>query len=156
MNSEKLLEGLVKEGKLKRQKTNINYLEGLLCAAKENFSAARNSYKSGFKTAAFKSAYDGLLQISRTVLLLNGYLPDDGEQHKTTFYVASLLLGADFKILIDRIDRYRIKRNQCLYQPLDLISSSEAEGILSISQKFCEKTEKYFRSKNPQLGMFNG
>lgn len=37
---EDLLNRLMKEGKLKRQSTNINYLNNLLASAKRNFEAA--------------------------------------------------------------------------------------------------------------------
>ena len=111
MNLENLLDKLLKEGKIKKQDTDVHYLNGLLNAAHNNFRAAKYNLDGGFLDTAFKSAYDGLLQISRVVLFLNGYRPDDGEQHKTTFMVAGSLLGDDFADLIGRIDRYRIKRN---------------------------------------------
>src|SRR3990172_469032 len=115
MNLESLLDKLMKEGKIKKQKTDVHYLNGLLNAAHNNFLAAKYNLDGGFWETAFKSAYDGLLQISRFVLLLNGYRPDDGEQHKTTFIVAGAFLGDDFSDLIERIDRYRIKRNNAIY-----------------------------------------
>lgn len=99
MSLEESLNRLVKEGKLKRQSTDIAYLNNLLDAARRNFEAA-SLVKEKVEEAAFKLAYDGLLQIARVVLLINGYLPDDGEQHKTTFMVAGELLGSDFKSLI--------------------------------------------------------
>jgi len=119
MNLENLLDKLLRESKIKKQDTDINYLNGLLGSARQNFSSAKYNLDGDFYETAFKSAYDGLLQISRVVLLLNGYRPDDGEQHKTTFIVAGAILGEGFKELIERIDRYRIKRNRAIYQPVD-------------------------------------
>lgn len=40
MNLEKSLKILAKQGKLKKQKTDFNYLDGLLLAARRNFEAA--------------------------------------------------------------------------------------------------------------------
>lgn len=85
MSLKKLLDKLLKEGKIRRQDTDINYLNNLLNSAQQNFLSAKYNLKGGFYETAFKSAYDGLLQISRAILLLNGYRPDNGEQHKTTF-----------------------------------------------------------------------
>ncbi|MCK4430227.1 MAG: hypothetical protein KAW19_02895, partial [Candidatus Aminicenantes bacterium] len=58
----------------------INYLNNLLVSAKRNFEAAA-LVKEKVDEAAFKLVYDGLLQIGRLILLMNGYRPDDGEQH---------------------------------------------------------------------------
>jgi len=37
MNLEKLLDNLLKEGKIKKQKTDLHYMNGLLNAAHNNF-----------------------------------------------------------------------------------------------------------------------
>jgi len=155
MNLENLLDKLLRESKIKKQDTDINYLNGLLGSARQNFSSAKYNLDGDFYETAFKSAYDGLLQISRVVLLLNGYRPDDGEQHKTTFIVAGAILGEGFKELIERIDRYRIKRNRAIYQPVDFLSKSEAEGILEAAQEYWNVVKKYLKGKNPQLELFN-
>lgn len=106
MSLKNLLDELVKEGKLKRQDTGVDYLNSLLDAAKRNFEAA-TLVKGKVNEAAFKLVYDGLLQIGRLILLLNGYRPDDGEQHKTTFLVAGELLGKEYNDLIGKIQRLR-------------------------------------------------
>jgi hypothetical protein len=102
-NLENLLNKLSKEGKIKKQNVDINFLNGLLSGAHQNFLAAQYNLDGGFADTAFKSAYDGLLQISRVILFLNGYRSDDGEQHKTTFLIAGALLGDDFSELIGKI-----------------------------------------------------
>ena len=155
MNLENLLNKLLKEGKIKKQSTDISYLNASLSAAHQNFAAAKYNLQGDYLDTAFKSAYDGVLQISRVVLLLNGFRPDDGGQHKTTFMVAGAILGSEFAELIEKIDRYRIKRNTIIYQPLDNISKSEAEGILQSAQDYWIKTKKYLKDKNRQLELFD-
>ena len=154
-NLENLLAKLLEEGKIKKQETDINYLNGLLSAAHQNFSAAKYNFDGEFMDTAFKSAYDGLLQISRVILLLNGYRPDDGEQHKTTFLVAGAFLGKEFDDLIAKIDRYRIKRNNAVYQPINFISKSEVSGILESSKEFWIAVKKYLKENNNQLELFD-
>lgn len=154
-NLKNLLEGLLKDGKIKRQDTNVNYLNGLLSAAHQNFLAAKYNLDGDFLDTAFKSAYDGLLQISKCILLTNGYRTDDGEQHKTTFIVAGAFLGDNFTELIEKIDRYRIKRNAVIYQPIDFISKNDAVGILESSKKYWLIVKKYLKDKNKQLELFD-
>jgi len=154
MSLKNLLDDLVKEGKLRRQDTGVDYLNSLLDAAKRNFEAAC-LVKGKVDEAAFKLVYDGLLQIGRLILLLNGYRPDNGEQHKTTFLVAGELLGKEYDELISKIQRFRIKRNICIYEPKGLINKSEAEAIYRIFQEFWRKVRMYLKKKNPQLKLFN-
>jgi len=153
MSLEESLNRLLREGKLKRQSTDNIYLNHLLDAARRNFEAA-SLVKEKFEEAAFKLAYDGMLQIGRVILLVNGYRPDDGEQHKTTFIVAGELLGSDFKSLILKIQKFRMKRNDCIYDPRGLISGSDSEAIYKTARQFWQKVRIYLRKRNPQLELF--
>jgi len=155
MSLRNLLNSLLKEGKIKRQTTDISYLNNLLNSARQNLLSAKYNLEGEFYETAFKSVYDGLLQISRVILLLNGYRPDNGEQHKTTFMVAGIILGKELKELVERIDRCRVKRNRTIYQPLTFISKSEAEGILEIAKEYWSSVKKYLKERNPQLTLFD-
>jgi uncharacterized protein (UPF0332 family) len=155
MNLESLLNKLLEEGKVKKQDSDVDYLNGLLNSAHQNFSSAKYNLKGSFYETSFKSAYDGLLQISRVILLLNGYRPNGSEQHKTTFLLAGAILGKGFDNIIDRIDRYRVKRNRAVYQPVDLLSKKEAEGILEASEDFWREVKNYLKNKNKQLDLFD-
>src|SRR3989339_381949 len=154
MNLEELFSKLAQEGKIRKQATDRSYLNGLLGSARQNFLAAKHNLND-FPETAFKSAYDGLLQISRTLLLDNGYQTDDGEQHKTTFLAAGVILGDRFKELVGRVDRYRIKRNQAVYQPIDFVSKSEAEAILQASGEYWRAVKSYLKEQDGQLELFN-
>ncbi|KAF0135101.1 MAG: hypothetical protein FD145_239 [Candidatus Saganbacteria bacterium] len=68
MNLGNLLSRLLKEGKIKSQVADNNYLDNLLAAAKRNFEAAA-LLRDKVDEAAFKLVYDGLLQIGRVIVL---------------------------------------------------------------------------------------
>lgn len=154
MTSEASLARLMNAGKLKRQKAGIDYLNDLLEAARRNFEAAR-VLQGQVDEAAFKLYYDGLLQVSRAVVLLAGFRPDDGEQHKTTFLAAGEILGAEFEDLIRKIQKFRIKRNDCVYEPRGLIGRSEAEAIQQTARAFWARVRTHLKDKNPQLRLFD-
>jgi len=154
MSLPKLLKELEAQGKIKKQKTDETYLNGLLHAASVNFEAATSNLNH-YNEVAFKAAYDGLLQISRVILLINGYRPHDGEQHKTTFIVAGAFLGDEFKELISKIDKYRKRRNECIYNPIDMISEKEAASILETSKKYQKAVSHYLKGFKMQLELFN-
>lgn len=153
MSSRNFFERLNREGKLKRQQAETDYLNALLDSAGRNFEAAL-VVRGKIEEAAFKLFYDGLLQISRVVVLLNGYRPDDGEQHKTTFLAAGEILGSEYEDLIRKIQKLRIKRNICIYDPKELIGKSETDAIYDTSKKFWNKVRAYLEKQNPQLKLF--
>lgn len=153
MNLERSLNKLLREGKLRKQDTDLDYLNNLLNAADRNFRAGA-LLMGKVVEAAFKLIYDGLLQLGRLILLTNGLRPDDGEQHKTTFMVAGVLLGEEYEKLVRKIQKYRIKRNTCIYDPGGSISKNEAEAIYKTAQQFWLKLKGYLKNKNPQLNLF--
>jgi len=153
MSSSKLFERLCKEGKLKPQKADLDYLNAMLDAARKNFDAAL-AVRAIAEEAAFKLFYDGLLQISRVVVLLKGYRPDDGEQHKTTFFAAGEILGSEYEDLIRKMQKLRVKRNACIYDPRDLIGKSETDAIYDTARKFWKRVRVYLEKANPQLTLF--
>lgn len=154
MNLKNLLNRLVREGKLKSQETDIGYIQNLLDAAKRNFAAA-SLIEGKIDEAAFKLFYDGLLQIGRVILIINGYRPDDGEQHKTTFMVAGEFLGDEYTRIIKKIQKYRVKRNYCMYDPKILVSRGETEAIHKTAQEFWQMVRLYLSDKDTQLKLFD-
>jgi len=154
MNSKSVFDRLIREGKLKKQKTDVVYLNSLLESARRNFEAAA-FVRGRVNEAAFKLLYDGLLQVSRMILLLNGYIPDDGEQHKTTFLAAGVILGEEFESLIQALQKFRIKRNECIYQPKDMITAKETDAIHRTAHEFWGKVRKYLRETIPQIQLFD-
>ena len=145
---------LVKDGKLKKQETDRAYLQGLLKSAANNFQAAEANI-SRFNETAFKASYDGILQISRVILFVNGYRPHDGGQHKTTLSVAAAFIGDERGALVRKLDRYRKRRNDNIYHPVDLISRKEAVAIFKSAKEYYGLAQKYLREKDPQLKLFS-
>lgn len=153
MSSDSSLDKLIREGKLRSQKADTPYLNDLLEAAHRNFEAAR-LLQGRVDEAAFKLYYDGLLQVGRAVLLLNGLRPDDGEQHKTTFLAAGMILGPGLEDLIRKIQKFRIKRNESLYDPQGLVGASEAQAIYLTAKAFWNEVRSHLLKADPQLKLF--
>jgi len=153
MNSSNFLAKLEREGKLKRQKVGFDHLNDLLEAARRNFEAGR-VLQGRVDEAAFKLFYDGLLQVGRAIVLLKGFRPDDGEQHKTTFAAAGEVLGPEYDDLIIKIQKFRTKRNDCVYDPKGLIGKSDAAAIHRTASLFWARVRARLEKENPQLKLF--
>lgn len=149
-----MLNKLLREGKIKNQSTTPSQIKRLLKAARMNLKAAE-IVRGNIDEAAFKLYYDGLLQIARIILLANGYRPDDGEQHKTTFLVAGAFLGSDFRDLIDKAQKFRIKRNLCLYEPTGFMGSKDTEAIHETAQQLWQQVKGHLKYRHLQLDLFD-
>ena len=53
MSSKNLLDKLLKESKIRKQDTDINYLNGLINSARQNFLSAKYNLEGNFYETAF-------------------------------------------------------------------------------------------------------
>ena len=79
---EKLIKRLEREGKIRRQKAGVVQVEALLREAILDLEETKRIIHVA-ERATYLLAYNGMLKAGRALLLLRGYVPDDGAQHKT-------------------------------------------------------------------------
>lgn len=132
-----------KEGKLKKQKAGIVQVEALLKEANKILHLAER--------ATYLLAYIAMLKAGRALLLLKGYVPDDGAQHKTVVDVTTIVLGPRYENLTEQFETMRRKRNELTYEAGILLSRSEAERAFLDAMALIKKILSEVKSKNPQL-----
>lgn len=71
-------------------------------------------------------AYQSMLRAGRAMLFSYGYLPADGQQHKTVVELTSKLLGRNYEEITRQFDRFRKKRNVFFYESRESGNKSEA------------------------------
>lgn len=146
----KLIQKLEKQGKLRKQKAGIVQIEALLKQAILDLNEAKKVSQIA-ERATYLLAYMAMLKAGRALLLLEGYIPDDGAQHKTVVEVTSVILGNKYKNLIGQFETMRRKRNEMTYEAGTLLSKSEAQKAFSDAISLVQKIFKEIKSKNPQL-----
>jgi len=67
------------------------------------------------------------------------------------FEAAGEILGPDFSDLIRKIQKFRIKRSACVYDPQGLIGRGEAEAIRQTAKVFWAKVRERLERLDPQL-----
>jgi hypothetical protein len=87
-------------------------------------------------------------------MLLHGYRPDDGGQHKTTVEFASLVLGEKYRTLTRRFDQMRRRRNLFTYDPVDNLTEKETMEALTTAKRFVQEIIQWIKEKDPQLELF--
>ena len=87
------------------------------------------------------------------MLLLKGYRPDDGAQHKTAVEITSAILGNKYKNLTEQFETMRRKRNRMTYEAGVLLSKSEADKCFSDAISLVQKILAEVKFQNPQLDL---
>ncbi|PJB89129.1 hypothetical protein CO083_01175 [Candidatus Roizmanbacteria bacterium CG_4_9_14_0_8_um_filter_34_12] len=83
MNLKKYLDKLSEQGFLKQEEIGFNQVRALLDSAFKNIKASRKNLSIDEETC-YTMAYNAMIKIARALIFLQGFRPDDGQQHKTT------------------------------------------------------------------------
>jgi len=123
---DKLIKKLEKAGKLRKQKVGFVQIEALLKEAVLDLEESKKIAHLA-ERATYLLAYNAMLKAGRALMLLKGYVPDDGAQHKTVVEMTSAILGDSYRDLTEKFETMRRKRNEMTYESGTLLSRSEAQ-----------------------------
>ena len=147
---DKLIKKLEKAGKIRKQKAGFVQIEALLKEAVLDLEEAKKIAHLA-ERATYLLAYNAMLKAGRALMLLKGYVPDDGAQHKTVVEMTSAILGDQYRTLTDQFETMRRKRNEMTYEAGTLLSKSEAQKAFSDAITLMKKILAETKSQNPQL-----
>ena len=150
MSYDKFVEEYLNKGLLRKQKANFNTIEKLILRAHKDLKTAKANLTID-EGIAYTVAYLAMLHAGRALMLLKGFRPADGYQHKTVVDLIGYLLGKEFKTLIEYFDRMRRKRNIFTYEVSISISKSEANKALNTAKTFVDLIKKHIKKENPQM-----
>mgnify|MGYP001618611311 FL=1 len=147
---EDLIKKLEKEGKLAAQKVGIVQIEALLKESIIDLKESKNILHIADR-ATYIMAYTAMLKAGRALLLLKGYRPIDGAQHKTVVEMTGVILGDKYTSLVSHFETMRRKRNELTYEAGTLLSGSESKQALDDATLLVKNILKEAKSRNPQL-----
>jgi uncharacterized protein (UPF0332 family) len=147
---EKLIRRLEKSGKIRRQKAGFVQVEALLKEATLDLEEAKKIAHLA-ERATYLLAYNAMLKAGRALMLLQGYVPDNGSQHKTVAEMTSALLGKKYRAITEQFETMRRKRNEMTYESGTLLSKSEAQKAFSDAIALVKKILVEVKSQNPQF-----
>lgn len=148
--ADELVRQFERAGKIARQASGPVQVEALLKEAVIDLSEAKRALHLADR-ATYILAYNAMLKAGRAFLLMKGYRPTDGGQHKTVVEVTGAFLGRDYVDLINHFETMRRKRNEMTYEAGTLLSPSETEQALSDAVSLVRKILAEAKSHNPQL-----
>jgi uncharacterized protein (UPF0332 family) len=138
---EKKINQWLESGLIKRQRKSFNQIRNLLSRASKDIKTAEQNLAID-EEAVYTFAYLSMLRTGRAIMLLHGYRPDDGAQHRTTVEFATLVLG----------EKYR--RNLFTYDPVDNLTEKETMEALRTAKRFVQEIIQWIKEKDPQLELF--
>ncbi len=145
-----LIKKLETEGKIRKQQAGLVQVEALLKEAILDLGEAEKIVHLA-QRATYLLAYNAMLKAGRALILMKGYVPHDGAQHKTVVELTSEILGDKYKDLIEQFETMRRKRNEMTYEAGTLLSKSEARRAFSDAIAMVKKILSEVRNQNPQL-----
>ncbi len=145
-----LAKKLEKEGKLSPQKVGIVQIEALLRESIIDLEESKKTLRIADR-ATYIMAYTAMLKAGRALLLLKGYRPTDGAQHKTVVEMTGAILGDKYTNLVNHFETMRRKRNELTYEAGTLLSGSESAQALDDATVLVKNILKEVKSRNPQL-----
>jgi uncharacterized protein (UPF0332 family) len=150
MTYEKFLEESLSKGFLRKQKADLRAVERLILRAHKDLKTAKANLDID-EGIAYTVAYLAMLHAARAFILLKGFRPADGYQHKTVVEFMSHFLGREFKVIVEQFDRMRRKRNIFTYEIDISISKSEASNALEKAKRFVDLIKGIIQKENPQM-----
>ncbi|MDD5079020.1 MAG: HEPN domain-containing protein [Candidatus Omnitrophica bacterium] len=149
MSYDKFLKEYLSKGLLKEQKIAFSAVEKLILRCEKDLKTAKANLKID-EGIAYTVAYLAMLRAGRAYMLLKGFRPVDGYQHKTVVEFMAQCLGGEYKGITERFDRMRRKRNIFTYEIDVSITYTEAEGAFETAGKFVDLVKKVIKAENPQ------
>lgn len=146
----KIIDVLVKQGKLKKKTVGLIQVEELLRQAILDLEEAKKTLNVAVR-ATYLLAYMAMLKAGKALLYFRGYMPDDGAQHRTIVEVTSAVLGKEYKILTEHFEIMRRKRHKMTYEAGALISKSESRKALTDAIGLVNSILVKVKKTSPQL-----
>jgi len=144
---------LVAEGKLKKEKAiGNNQILRFIKRAKKDLDTAEIIRESD-EGAALTLVYDAMFHAANALIRSQGYRPGKKLQHIGIIEAVRRTLGEEFKNIIFKYDKLRIKRNKFEYQAIYNVSKTQLINDIKDANTFIQVIEKYLKGKNPQLSL---
>ncbi|NOZ60403.1 MAG: HEPN domain-containing protein [Calditrichaeota bacterium] len=142
------LSDYLKRGLIKKQQPNFKQISRLILRAEKDLQSFDRLINSD-PGNAMNLAYNAMLKAGRALLYSFGYLPADGQMHKTVVDIVAKILGEEYQIETKQFERYRKKRHVFIYEAEDC-TESEAEKAKETAAKLIKRVKEKIKEQNPQ------
>lgn len=143
-------QNLVNKGLLKRDKIGFDKIYQVISRANQTIKSARILLKNDDEEGGFQLAYESMLLAGRALVFSFGFRPRAAGSHKIVVDFAGKILGKEYKMLVEKFNKMRQKRNYLIYGIGLTISATEVKNAINTAKKFINEVEEQIEKKNPQ------
>ena len=142
------LQDWLKSGRFKAHKTGSREIAQLLAAADRDLADAHVHALSADRR--FATAYSTALLSATAALAASGYRAPQEGHHYWTIQSLAFTMRLDGKT-IEKLDKFRKKRNISDYEMTGMVSEQEVGEMLSLAQDLRAAVEKWLHAHHPEL-----
>jgi len=142
--------GYLNKGLVKEQRPNFDQIAQQIVRAQKDLKTFGVVLSSDPEWAC-TIAYQAMLRMGRALMFSQGYLPADGQQHKTVVEITGKLLGNKFNLLVQYFDRMRRNRNNFFYDSLDTNNEAQAKKAFETAGELLKIVKDTIRKSNHQF-----
>jgi hypothetical protein len=140
---------LLREGRLRRERTSPQEVAGFLAIARTALDDA--SIPALSPSGRFKHAYDAAHALALCALRVNDVRPSTGLGHRAIVFEAlPASIGLESNIA-STLQRYHTRRNKSEYEGLATVSDKEARELLSLATTLESRLVRWIGANRPQL-----
>lgn len=143
-------ENLIKEGLLKKEEIGFDEINKLIAKAHQKIKSAYVLVKNDDSESGFQFAYEAMLLSGRALVFVHNFRPRAIGSHKIVVDFVSEIFGSEYKNLVEKFNKARMKRNYMIYGIGLVVSQTEAENAIKTAELFVKTAEKFIEKKNPQ------
>ena len=140
---------LFKNGLIKKCPLDHKAILNLLKRAYVDLKTAKRNISQD-EECAFNYAYNAMLRSGLALMFAEGFRPDIKDKHLTVIRFVGVVLGEDFKKIINDYDFMRKKRNRFIYEPEIPCSIKEAKDALKTAEEFVAAISRLIKGRMPQ------
>ena len=140
---------LFKNGLIKKCPLDHKAILNLLKRAYVDLKTAKRNISQD-EECAFNYAYNAMLRSGLALMFIEGFRPDIKDKHLTVIRFVGVVLGEDFKKIINDYDFMRKKRNRFIYEPEIPCSIKEAKDALKTAEEFVAAISRLIKGRMPQ------
>lgn len=142
----------LKRGLVKKTQTDFAQIRNQIARAKKDLQALCVVIDKDAEWAV-TMAYQAMLRAGRSLLFSYGYLPADGQQHRTVVELTKVLLGSAHRAIAGHFERLRRRRNTFFYDSMGGANRSEAESASASAERLITAVEEKILERDPQYGL---
>ncbi len=136
------------KGLLKHIKPDFDQIDQQMHRAEKDLHTVRRILDEDPSWAS-TMAYQSMLRAGRSLLFAHGFLPADGQQHKTVVELTGKLLGPESAALVGYFERLRRKRNEFFYEAEESQDADDARRAVKAAHDLVAEIGKNITGMHP-------